>query len=127
MSAGTLDSPLGESVAPPVSPLPAPAPPPLPSLTRAVRALALLATEGASLGFGGWSLRSRGHLLSYVTSNVLPAHARTYVVGDMLGGGLTAVLVGLLFLLWRRLGGLATVERAARRLAPLCLVGLLPI
>ena len=125
MSVGTLDSPRGEAIAPSTA---ARAPgPSLPPLTRAVRSLALLATEGASLGFGGWSLRSRGHLLSYVTSNVLPAHARTYVVGDMLGGGLTAVLVGLLFLLWRRLGGLATVERAARRLAPLCLVGLLPI
>ena len=127
MSAGTLDSPLGESVAPPVSPLPAPAPPPLPSLTRAVRALALLATEGASLGFGGWCLRSRAHLLNYVGANTLPPHARKYVVGDMLGGAALAGLIGLGLLLWRRVGGLGAVERAARRLAPLCLVGLLPL
>lgn len=127
MSVGTLDSPLAEAVAPP-APTPAPGPvPSLPPLTRAIRSLALLATEGASLGFGGWSLRSRRHLLGYVTSNVLPAHARAFVVGDMAGGALVAGLVGLVLLVWRRPGGLGTVERAARRLAPLCLVGLLPI
>ena len=131
MSAGTLDSPLGEVAAPPAAPVRAPVPPPLrsplPALTRAVRSLALLATEGASLGFGAWCLRSRTHLLNYVGANTLPPHARKYVVGDMLGGAAVAGVIGLALLLWRQLGGLAAVERAARRLAPLCLVGLLPL
>src|SRR5579871_6861269 len=128
MSVGTLDSPRRASFAPPaVAPAPAPAPTPsVPALTRAVRALALLATEGASVGFAGWGMRSRSHLLNYVANNALPPHARKFVVGNMAGGAAVAVLTGFVVLLWRRLGGLDAVERAARRLAPLCLVGLLP-
>jgi uncharacterized membrane protein len=127
MSVGTLDSPLRASFAPPaVAPAPAPAPSPVPALTRAVRALALLATEGASVGFAGWGLRSRDHLLNYVVNNALPPHARKFVVGDMAGGAAVALLAGLVVLFWRRLGGLDASERAARRLAPLCLTGLLP-
>ncbi|HVV51321.1 MAG TPA: hypothetical protein VHO06_16750, partial [Polyangia bacterium] len=91
----------------------------VPPLTRAIRALALLGTEGASLGFAGWSFRSHDHLLEYVANNSLPPHARKFVVGNMLGGAALAGLAGLVAVLWRRLGGLPAAERAAHRLAPL--------
>jgi uncharacterized membrane protein len=130
MSIGTFDSPLGATFAPPApEPAPAPAPAPAPSvpaLTRAIRALALLATEGASVGFAGWGLRSHDHLLNYVVNNQLPAHARKYVVGDIGGGAGLALFAGVVVLVWRRLGGLDAMERVARRLSPLCLAGLVP-
>jgi uncharacterized membrane protein len=139
MSAGTFD-PAFNPPSPPLEasspePAPAPAPPALapaptpeaPPLTRAFQALGLLATEGASLGFAGWCLRARDHLLAYVAGNSMPPAARKYVFGNLLAGAAAAGLGGLVAILWRRLGGIALVERVARRLAPLCLVGLLPI
>jgi uncharacterized membrane protein len=117
MSAATLDHPPGAL----------PADPPLPPLTRAVRALGFLGLEGASLGLAGWFLRVHDRLLSYITSNSLPPHARKYVIGDIAVGGALAALAGLVAMLWRRLGGLPTVERVARRLAPVALIGPVPI
>jgi uncharacterized membrane protein len=124
MSVGAFDHPLDAPLAPP---RPAPEPAPTPALTRSVRALALLGTEGASIGFAGWSVRSRDHLLNYVVNNTLPPHARKFVVGNMLAGAAASGLMGLVGIVWRRLGGLGAVERVARRLSPLCLAGLLPL
>ena len=121
MSVGAFDHPLDATS------VPAPGPSPVPPLTRAIRALALLGTEGASVGFAGWSLRSRDHLLNYVVSNALPPKARKFVIGNMLVGAAVAGLMGLVGIVWRRLGGLGAVERVARRLSPLCLAGLLPL
>ncbi|HEY6476317.1 MAG TPA: DUF2079 domain-containing protein, partial [Polyangia bacterium] len=124
MSASVLDSTLDARFAP----LPAPpGVPPLPPLTRAVRSLALLATEGASIGFAGWCLRARDNLITYVANNTLSPHARKFVLGNLLGGAALAGLAGLVVILWRRLGGLGAAERVARRLAPLCLIGPLPL
>ena len=137
MSAGTFDPAFNpsRSLAPEPAPPPAPAPaalaptptPGAPPLTRAVRALGLLTAEGASIGFAGWSLRARDHLLNYVANNSMPPSARKYVFGNMLAGAALTGLVGLVAILWRRLGGLDLVERVARRLGPLCLAGALPI
>jgi uncharacterized membrane protein len=141
MSAGTFDPafdpplPPSPPASPEASPEPAAPPPALdaasppgaPPLTRAFRALGLLAAEGASIGFAGWSLRARDHLLNYVANNSMAPAARKYVFGNMLAGAALTGLAGLVAILWRRLGGLALVERVARRLGPLCLVGLLPI
>src|SRR5579863_6192631 len=121
MSASALESPLDARFAP------LPAPPPVPPLTRAIRSLAFLATEGASIAFAGWSLRAHDNLVTYVASNTLSPHARKFVVGNILGGAAIAGLAGLVVILWRRLGGLAAAERVARRLAPLCLIGPLPL
>ena len=117
MSAATLDHPPGAL----------PADPPLPPLTRAIRTLGFLGLEGASLGLAGWSMRVHDRLLEYVTSNALPPHARKYVVGDIVAGAGLAVVVGFVAMVWRRLGGLPKVERVARRLAPLALIGPVPI
>jgi len=143
MSAGTFDPafnpPPASGPASEPAPEPAPATEPstaglapaptsaVPPLTRAFRALGWLATEGASLGFAGWCLRARDHLLNYVANNSMPPAARKYVFGNMLAGAALAGLTGLVSILWRRRGGLARVEGVARRLAPLCLAGLLPI
>src|SRR5450755_621778 len=152
MSAGTFDPafnpPAPAPPAPPAppsppspppshepAPEPAPAPsavalaptPEAPPLTRAFQALGLLAAEGASIGFGGWCLRARDHLLNYVANNSMPPAARKYVFGNMLAGAGLTGFAGLVAILWRRLGGIDRVEQVARRLAPLCLVGLLPI
>jgi uncharacterized membrane protein len=121
MSASAIDSTLDARFAP------LPAPPPVPPLTRAVRSLAFLAAEGASLAFAGWCLRARDNLINYVANNTLSPHARKFVVGNLLGGAAIAGLCGLVVILWRRLGGLAVAERVARRLAPLCLIGPLPL
>jgi uncharacterized membrane protein len=117
MSAATLDHPPGALSADP----------PLPPLTRAVRALGFLGLEGASVGLAGWFLRVHDRLLDYISNNSLPPHARKYVIGDIVAGGALAVLVGFVAMLWRRLGGLPAVERVARRLAPLALIGPVPI
>ena len=105
----------------------APIDPPAPPLTRAVRALGFLALEGGSLGLGGWFLRARDRLLGYIASNSLPPRARKFVIGDIAAGAALLGLVGLIGILWKRLGGLAAVERVARRLAPLSLIGLVPL
>jgi uncharacterized membrane protein len=124
MTASALDSTLDARFAPVPAPPPNPPPPPL---TRAIRSLAFLATEGASLAFAGWCLRAKDNLITYVASNTLSPHARKFVIGNLLGGAAIAGLVGLVVILWRRLGGLAAAERVARRLAPLCLIGPLPL
>jgi uncharacterized membrane protein len=124
MAASALDSTLDAGFAPLPEP---PGVPPLAPLTRAVRSLAFLATEGASLAFAGWCLRARDNLITYVGNNTLSPHARKFVIGNILGGAAIAGLCGLVVIVWRRLGGLAAAERVARRLAPLCLIGPLPL
>jgi uncharacterized membrane protein len=102
--------------------------PPPPPLTRAARALAFLLAEGVSLGLAGWFVRVHDRLIGYVAANSLAPHARKFVIGDMAAGGVLMVLAGLIGIAWkRRLGGLDTVERVARRLAPLSLIGLVPL
>ena len=126
MSAGAFDLALDPtfSAGPPTDPMPVPpaeqpapasTPPGAPPLTRAIRSLAFLATEGASLGFAGWCLRARDNLLNYVANNTLSPHARKFVIGNMLAGAAIAGLVGLVAILWRRLGG---IDRRRARGAP---------
>src|SRR5438876_11596369 len=124
MSASALESPIDARFAQIPAP---PGVPPLPPLTRAIRSLGFLAAEGASIAFAGWCLRARDNLITYVANNTLSPHARKFVIGNLLGGAAIAGLAGLVIILWRRLGGLAAAERVARRLAPLCLVGPLPL
>jgi uncharacterized membrane protein len=126
MSVSASDSPIDARFASVPAP-DLPAPPPVPPLTRAIRSLGFLAAEGASLAFAGWSLRARDNLVTYVSNNTLSPHARKFVIGNLLGGAAIAGLCGLVVILWRRLGGLAAAERVARRLAPLCLIGPLPL
>jgi len=124
MSASAFESPIDARFAQIPAP---PEAPPAPPLTRAIRSLGFLAAEGASIAFAGWCLRARDNLITYVANNTLSPHARKFVIGNLLGGAALAGLVGLLMILWRRLGGLGAAERVARRLAPLCLIGPLPL
>jgi uncharacterized membrane protein len=124
MSASAYESPIDARFA--QNPAP-PGVPPLPPLTRAIRALGFLAAEGGSIAFAGWCLRARDNLITYVSNNTLSPHARKFVIGNLLGGAALAGLAGLVIILWRRLGGLAAAERVARRLAPLCLIGPVPL
>jgi uncharacterized membrane protein len=100
---------------------------PAPTLTRAFQTLGLLAAEGGSAGLGVWFSRASERLPDYVISNTLLPHARKFVVGDLFGGAAVAMLAGLVVMLWRRPAGLDHAERIARRLAPLCLMGFLPL
>jgi uncharacterized membrane protein len=106
---------------------PLPYPLPLPDLTRAARALAFLGGEGASIGAAVWFVRARERLPAYVASNALSPGARKFLIGDMLGCAVTAVLAGLAALTWRRPGGLDGAEGVSRRLAPLVLAGFVPL
>jgi uncharacterized membrane protein len=99
-----------------------------PALTRACRAFGLLAAEGASVALASWCLGARGRLPMYVYENKLPPGARRLVIALMLAGAAAAAAAGLGACVARRAaGGLDTVERVARRLAPLCLAAVVPL
>ena len=90
-------------------------------------ARAFSAAEGARSASPGWCLRARDNLLTYVANNTLSPHARKFVIGNMLGG---AALAGLRWAGGHSLApprGPRRAERVARRLAPLCLIGPLPL
>ncbi len=72
-------------------------------------------------------MRVGDRLQGYVINNSLPPHSRKYVVGNIAAGAMLLALVGLVGIVWKRLGGLALVERVARRLSPLILIGPLPL
>ena len=101
--------------------------PPPPPLTRSVSALGLLAIEGASVGLAGWFFRSHEKLMSYVGSNVLVPSARQKILLTMFVCGLVAAGVAAGVWIWRRAAGLDLIERASRRLAPLCLAAVVPL
>jgi hypothetical protein len=103
------------------------APAPAPPLTRSFSALGLLAVEGASIGLAGWFFRSHAKLTSYVTSNVLPPAARQKILLTMSVCALLAVGTAAAVWIWRRAAGLDVIERASRRLAPLCLAAVVPL
>ena len=100
---------------------------PAPPLTRAGRALGFLAAEGASVALALWFLGARGRLPLYVYNNTLPASSRRLMVAVMFAGALVAAGCGLGVWIARRAAGLETVERVARRLAPLCLAAFVPL
>jgi len=100
---------------------------PAPPLTRAGRAIGLLAAEGASVALALWFLGARGRLPVYVYDNTLPAGSRKLAIGLLLGGALAAGGAGLVTWAARRAAGLEAIERVARRLAPLCLAAFVPL
>src|SRR5262245_41021693 len=98
---------------------------PAPPLTRAARALGLLACEGASVTLALWFLGARGRLPVYVYA--LPGGSRKLVVACLLGGAVAAAGCGLGVWVARRAAGLDAVDRVSRRLAPLCLAAFVPL
>ena len=100
---------------------------PAPPLTRASRALALLAAEGASVALALWYLGARGRLPSYVYNNTLLPASRKLSMALLFGGAVLAAGVGLVVWVRRRADGLDAIDRAARRLAPLCVAAFVPL
>ena len=98
-----------------------------PPLTRASRAVGLLAVEGASVALALWFLAARGRMPNYVYTNTLAAGPRKLVVAALAAGVLVAFLGALAMWLRRRAAGLDALERASRRLAPLCLAAFVPL
>jgi uncharacterized membrane protein len=100
---------------------------PAPPLTRAGRALGLLAGEGASVALALWFLGARGRLPVYVYNNTLPASSRRLAMVMVLAGAALAGAGGLAVWVRRGAAGLDAIDRVARRLAPLCLAAFVPL
>ena len=102
-------------------------PQPAPPLTRAGRAVGLLAAEGASVALALWCLGARGRLPLLVYNNTLAASSRRLAMVLAFAGAALAAAGGLAT--WARRGapGLDAVDRLARRLAPLCLAVFVPL
>jgi uncharacterized membrane protein len=94
-------------------------------LSYSARALGLLLAGGVSLGFALGIAILPGSMLRYFQENHLASNLRHILLGCMVGGGAAAVLVGVLYL-FTHFGTpnvAARLYHAARRLAPLSLVG----
>ena len=98
-------------------------------LSLVVRALGWLAAGGASLGFALGIALMRTGVTRYFLENRLAPGPRHRLLGFILGGASAAVAAGALYLFARfDAAGVATrLHHAARRLAPLCLVGFFPL
>jgi uncharacterized membrane protein len=102
----------------------------LPPLTAAVRGLGMLFAEGVSCGFAIWTLRVGPRLVQYAAANDLGPRGRAFVLGDMFGTGLAACAAALIYLFLRRRTFAAASQRVSGigwRLAPLAMVGFLPL
>lgn len=91
------------------------------ALTRAARALGLLAAIGASLAMAIWSLTAGPSLVLYVTQNQLDPAARIALAKLLVAGALVGAGAGAALAAADRTRGLALADRIARRLAPLVL------
>ena len=94
-------------------------------LSYSARALGLLLAGGVSLGFALGIAILPGSMLRYFQENHLASNLRHILLGCIVGGGAAAVLVGVLYL-FTHFGTpnvTARLYHAARRLAPLYLVG----
>lgn len=98
-------------------------------LTLVARALGLFAAMGASLGFAGAAALAPLSLTRYFQDNQLVPGLRQRLLLGMIGCALAAVLTGALALLFRfgERKTTARLDHAARRMAPLALVGFLPL
>jgi uncharacterized membrane protein len=98
-------------------------------LSYLVRALALLAATGLSLGFALGVAITPLSITRYFRENFLPTGLRLRLLACMIGGALAAALCGLLYRLVKgRVPGTSAVAvdrllHVARRLAPLSLAG----
>jgi len=110
---------------------PAPGPVPavaLPPLTLLVRALALTALIGWSVGVVLGTLLMKGSLDPFLTQNLLGTAGRMFLLAMMAGGaGLSVAVAGVVYLRRRKQpGAAARFYDAAKRWSPLALVGFLP-
>jgi len=99
----------------------------LPRLAVVARAFGLLVAQGASTGLFFWEIRTDCELAPYAVSNTLPLRCRDHAIGAMVAGVALAVIFGAILVLLRRARGADLLDRVARRCAPLCLAGLVPL
>ncbi|MEO8185371.1 MAG: DUF2079 domain-containing protein [Deltaproteobacteria bacterium] len=91
-----------------------------------MRCFALLALVGAAIGLLLWALAHYAQLPAYALENDLDQPERRRLLRLLAAAGALGVLGGVAFLLRAREPAAARLERAALRLAPLTLVGVLP-
>ena len=98
-------------------------------LSLTVRALGLFAAGGLSLGFALGVALTPLSVTRYFTENRLDGLLRNRLLGFVLGGTCATVAAGLAYLLARfdQPGVVGRLHHAARRLAPLYLVGFLSL
>ncbi len=115
-------------------PEPAPSPgagsAPVSAIPAICRGLGLALLEGASVGMAGWALFKRDLYLPFVGQNVIDPKARTIELGIVTGLGFLACAAFLVQLLLGRRTLAATAARLegrTRRLAPLAVLGPLPL
>ena len=98
-------------------------------LSYSARALGLLLAGGVSFGFALGIAVLPGSVLRYFHENHLANNLRHILLGCMVGGGAAAVLAGILYLFTQfdAQNVTARLYHAARRLAPLYLVGFLAL
>jgi uncharacterized membrane protein len=96
-----------------------------PSLPEVVRTFGFLFGAGASLGLCIWALTHGSALLPYAVDNTLSPPERENLLRAMFGTAFGAVLAACGYLAVRP-RAFGVVNRAAIRLCPLLLVGLLP-
>ena len=98
-------------------------------LSFTVRALGLLCAGGVSLGFALGVAAMRLPVTRYFLDNKLAAEVRQRLLVFILGGGIVAALAGAsyLFANFAEPGVASRLYHAARRLAPLYLVGFLTV
>jgi uncharacterized membrane protein len=116
---------LGGETAPLAHASPAAALPAL-QLPALARIAVLLVLEGMSVGLFLWAMQAGLRISPYATSNVLTPRGRTYLIADMLGLALAALLGAGALLVATRGRRLAWLQRLAHRMAPLALLGVLP-
>jgi uncharacterized membrane protein len=110
-----------------IAPPPTDGPPPL---TLAARGVGMLLAEGISVGFAVWTVRAGARLVQYAAANDLGPRGRTFVLGDMFGTGLLACLAAIIYMFLKRRSFAAAARRVSDigwRLAPLAMVGFLPL
>jgi uncharacterized membrane protein len=90
-----------------------------------LRAGMLLLLESLSVGLCLWATRAERQLGPYAVSNVLSPRGRRYLLADMCGLAALSLCVSAFLVVGRRLE-IERLDRAARRLAPLAVVGALP-
>jgi uncharacterized membrane protein len=92
---------------------------------RLFLAVVLLGIEGASLGLL-WGVVGLPSEVSFFTKNTTTAAERRWMFSLVLGGASAPLFIALGVLLFGGRPGLALLERWSRRLAPVCLLGLVP-
>jgi uncharacterized membrane protein len=96
------------------------------TIPDAGRLFALLFGLGASFGMFAWSASSDG-MVHYAVQNEASVAARQLLLQIMLWCGAGACLAGFAFLLLAKREPAARLQRLARRLSPLLLIGLVPL